>query len=94
MYKRGITDNLILKMQNNSNNPNIEIIVHLDASGKLIRPPNTPSITKKVVLNYALIIPIKVCENEPSDPYSLTEMISSSHSFETIGNYLHFHFSF
>lgn len=54
----------------------------MDATGELVRPPSTDF---NRVLIYAIIVPIKALEYDPTDPFPLTEMISASHSADTIG---------
>lgn len=63
-----------------------ELIVYMDATGQLVSQTSNEDV--KTILNYAIIIPIKCFENDPSDPFPLTEMISGSHCADTIGNFI------
>lgn len=61
------------------------MVVYLDATGGLCKPLFEDGF-QKMVLNYAMIVPIQVFANEPSDLFPMTEMISENHDHDTIGN--------
>lgn len=63
-----------------------EIVLYLDATGKLVRPPTDLC---SVVLIYALVAAITVNSlEEKTDPFPMTELVSSSHYISTIGGWL------
>ena len=64
---------------------NDKLIGYIDATGRLVRSHN--EIGNKIFY-YALIIPIRVYENESTDPFPVTDLISANHNFETLGNWL------
>lgn len=62
-----------------------KVILYIDATGGIIRPPNPKS---KTIYYYALIFPIKFSDRDPNSPFPLSDFVSASHSHETIGEWL------
>lgn len=52
---------------------------YLDATGSLVRSQNEHQI-----FYFALIIPIRICLNDPTDPLPATDMLSASHTTGTL----------
>lgn len=59
--------------------------LYLDATGGLVRKPK---ISCKSLYYYALVLPILIYENEPTIPVAITDMVSGSHTYDTIHGWL------
>ena len=85
--KNQITPNIFLvKFTNNKivhpfkKTKSADLVAYMDATGGLIRSPNKESTT---IYYYSIVIPIKSNLNDPSDPFSILNFVSASHTFQT-----------
>lgn len=72
--------NRVLKWHANKNK---NTVAFLDATGGLVKSPN-----KHPAFYYALTIAVQTHEKDPADPFPITDMISCSHTKDTIEEWL------